>query len=541
MAVLPLMLMLAFALGEDPSAVQDLDAGEIAEIDDGNFVDLFDDNDADSVSVEHDSSHMGSGDMKTALDTWEVLYGSDHPSKLGASKEDATEAEPAEEAEEANPKLEAKKEEAKKVTDQLLKATSAKETGALEVKLGQLKDQVKEIEDADETPEQAQANLQKQIQKEVARARNAKSEARKTLLAAKDGATTEQAQKQMKDAQKTIDKESKKLAQAQADGDEQAAKASFDVIKAKNQEINQASSATLISHEHKALVDSAEAAMSKFLDKPKVFAKISDTKPTLVEVKPEAPGADNAAKEEVVEKAKVEEAAASAQQSNAEEKLSNATTPEAKTAAKEELKAADDKIVAAKVKEAAAEAAEDDTASEVAKTAAPGDQVQLVAPLQALAKKAAINAKEKQEKATEAAAYAKKTAEKSAEVAKKHAEKIKEKEAKKVEQVKKMALKAKKSAESVVEKAEVMEEKAGNPKAVEQEEKKEEEEKEDEAKQEIEEAEEKKHDAVSKKLEAEDEKKEAQDDLKKAVTQGQIDRAKAVIQEQGEKERVAQR
>merc|ERR1711881_403194 len=498
MAVLPLMLMLAFALGEDPSAVQDLDAGEIAEIDDGNFVDLFDDNDADSVSVEHDSSHMGSGDMKTALDTWEVLYGSDHPSKLGASKEDATEAEPAEEAEEANPKLEAKKEEEKKVTDQLLKATSAKETGALEVKLGQLKDQVKEIEDADETPEQAQANLQKQIQKEVARARNAKSEARKTLLAAKDEATTEQAQKQMKDAQKIIAKESKKLAQAQADGDEQAAKASSDVIKAKNQEINQASSATLISHEHKALVDSAEAAMSKFLDKPKVFAKISDTKPTLVEVKPEAPGADNAAKEEVVEKAKVEEAAASAQQSKAEEKLSNATTPEAKTAAKEELKAADDKIVAAKVKEAAAEAAEDDTASEVAKTAAPGDQVQLVAPLQALAKKAAINAKEKQEKATE----------KSAEVAKKHAEKIKEKEAKKVEQVKKMALKAKesakkivkkakKSAESVVEKAEVMEEKAGNPKAVEQEEKKEEEEKEDEAKQEIEEAEEKKHDAVS--------------------------------------------
>merc|ERR1711881_139795 len=508
MAVLPLMLMLAFALGEDPSAVQDLDAGEIAEIDDGNFVDLFDDNDADSVSVEHDSSHMGSGDMKTALDTWEVLYGSDHPSKLGASKEDATEAEPAEEAEEANPKLEAKKEEEKKVTDQLLKATSAKETGALEVKLGQLKDQVKEIEDADETPEQAQANLQKQIQKEVARARNAKSEARKTLLAAKDEATTEQAQKQMKDAQKIIAKESKKLAQAQADGDEQAAKASSDVIKAKNQEINQASSATLISHEHKALVDSAEAAMSKFLDKPKVFSKISDTKPPLVEVKPEAPGADNAAKEEVVEKAKVEEAAASAQQSNAEEKLSNATTPEAKTAAKEELKAADDKIVAAKVKEAAAEAAEDDTASEVAKTAAPGDQVQLVAPLQALAKKAAINAKEKQEKATEAAAYAKKTAEKSAEVAKKHAEKIKEKEAKKVEQVKKMALKAKesakkivkkakKSAESVVEKAEVMEEKAGNPKAVEQEEKKEEEEKEDEAKQEIEEAEEKKHDAVS--------------------------------------------
>merc|ERR1711881_559412 len=504
MAVLPLMLMLAFALGEDPSAVQDLDAGEIAEIDDGNFVDLFDDDDADSVSVEHDSSHMGSGDMKTALDTWEVLYGSDHPSKLGASKEDATEAEPAEEAEEANPKLEAKKEEEKKVTDQLLKATSAKETGALEVKLGQ----VKEIEDADETPEQAQANLQKQIQKEVARARNAKSEARKTLLAAKDEATTEQAQKQMKDAQKIIEKESKKLAQAQADGDEEAAKASSEVIKAKNQEINQASSATLISHEHKALVDSAEVAMSKFLDKPKVFAKISDTKPPLVEVKPEAPGADNAAKEEVVEKAKVEEAAASAQQSKAEEKLSNATTPEAKTAAKEELKAADDKIVAAKVKEAAAEAAEDDTASEVAKTAAPGDQVQLVAPLQALAKKAAINAKEKQEKATEAAAYAKKTAEKSAEVAKKHAEKIKEKEAKKVEQVKKMALKAKesakkivkkakKSAESVVEKAEVMEEKAGNPKAVEQEEKKEEEEKEDEAKQEIEEAEEKKHDAVS--------------------------------------------
>merc|ERR1711934_150968 len=346
MAVLPLLVMVAAAMGEDPSPIHNLDAGEIAEIDDGNFVDLFDDDGVSPVNVQHDVSHMGAADVDTALNTWDVLYGDEHPSKLGATKDEGAD----EEAKAPNPKIEEKKEEEKKVTKELLDAKSVEETGALEVKLGQLKDQVNEMEEADDTPEQAQANLEKDIQKEVARARAQKGEARKTLLAAKDEATTEQAQNQMKQAQKIIDQESKKLTTAQAAGDEKAVKASSDLIKAKTREINQASAATLISHEHKALVDNAEVAMSKFLDKPKIFAKISDTKPTLVEVKPEVPGVAKAQKQEAQEKAHVEEVVAQKNQQQAEDKLTNATTPEAKTEAKADLKKADKEVVAAKVK-----------------------------------------------------------------------------------------------------------------------------------------------------------------------------------------------
>merc|ERR1711981_1287031 len=466
LAVLPMLLILAaFSGAENP--VESLDAGEIAEIDDGNFVDVFDDA-SSKFDVHHDQAHMGSGDMKTALDTWDALYGDDHPSKLGATGEpngpDAADDAP---EPEANPKLEAKQEEEKSITKNLLKSTSQEETARLEVKLGKVKDQVKEMEEASESPDQAQANLQKDIAKEVMRARAAKSEARKTLLAAKDNAASEVAQNKMKAAQKTIDKESEKLRKAQEDGDEESAKASTNIIKAKNEEINEASAETLISHEHQALVANAEKAISKFLDKPKIFAKVSSTEPTLLEVKPEVAGASEAQVEQAKEQAKVEEAVAEKQQEAAEEKMSNSTTPEAKEEAKNELKAADDKVVEAKVKEAAAQTAADDTAAEVAKTAGPNDPVQMVAPLQKIAQEAAVNAKEKEVKAKEAAAYAKKMAEKSAEVAKKHAEKIKEMEAKKVEQVKKMALKAKESAkkivtaaqtsaEKVVEKAEVM-------------------------------------------------------------------------------------
>merc|ERR1711981_1039216 len=470
-AALPLLLLVAFASGEDQNPVESLDAGEIAEIDDGNFVDVFDSHDVSSVNVGHDTAHMGSSDIKTALDTWETLYGDDsHPAKLGASQEGDVSDEAAPDAAEPNPKIEAKKEEKAEITKKLLKSTSVEETAALEVKLGKVKDQVKVMEESEESPAGAQANLEKDIQKEVKRARAAKGQARKTLLAAKDEAASEQAQNAMKAAQKVIDEQSEKLAKAQEDGDEQAVKASSDLIKAKNKEINEASAETLISHEHQALVANAERAMSKFLDKPKIFAKVSATEPTLVEVKPEVAGASEAQVEQAKEQAKVEEAVAEKQQEAAEEKMSNSTTPEAKEEAKNELKAADDKVVEAKVKEAAAQTAADDTAAEVAKTAGPNDPVQMVAPLQKIAQEAAVNAKEKEVKAKEAAAYAKKMAEKSAEVAKKHAEKIKEMEAKKVEQVKKMALKAKESAkkivtaaqtsaEKVVEKAEVMEEK----------------------------------------------------------------------------------
>merc|ERR1711981_37179 len=476
-AALPFLLLVAFASGEDQNPVESLDAGEIAEIDDGNFVDVFDSHDVSSVNVGHDTAHMGSSDIKTALDTWETLYGDDsHPAKLGASQEGDVSDEAAPDAAEPNPKIEAKKEEKAEITKKLLKSTSVEETAALEVKLGKVKDQVKVMEESEESPAGAQANLEKDIQKEVKRARAAKGQARKTLLAAKDEAASEQAQNAMKAAQKVIDEQSEKLAKAQEDGDEQAVKASSDLIKAKNKEINEASAETLISHEHQALVANAERAMSKFLDKPKIFAKVSSTEPTLLEVKPEVPGANAAAAgtnkaqaEQDQEEAKVEEKVAEKSVDAAEENMSNATTPEAKEKAKEELAAADKKVVEAKVKEAVAKTAVDSTAEEVAKTAAPDDAVQLVAPLQKIAQEAAVNAKEKETKAKEARAYAKKMAEKSAEVAKKHAEKIKETEAKKVEQVKKMALKAKESAkkivtqaktsaEKVVEKAEVMEE-----------------------------------------------------------------------------------
>merc|ERR1712010_74651 len=475
------MIAVAFAAGEDNNPVESLDAGEIAAIDDGNFVDVFDDEGADPVNVQHDVDHMGSEDVSNALETWDALYGEDHPSKLGASNEP----EAADSQDGENPKITAKKEQEAEITKSLLKSTSVEETNALEVKLGKVKDQIQEMASADDTPEQAKAKLEKDIQKEVGRARAAKSEARKTLLAAKDSATSERAQDKMKAAQKIIEKESEKLNKAQEEGDEKAAKQSSDIIKAKNKEIVEAGAETLISHEHQALVAHAERTMAKYLDKPKIFAKVSSSEPTLVEVKPAVPGANEAQAKEAKEEAKIEETVAGKQQVVAEDKIANATTPAAKEEAKEELKVADKKIVEAKVKEAAASTAADDTAAEVAKTAAPDDQVQLVAPLQKIAQEAAVNAKEKEDKAKEAAAYAKKMAEKSAEVAKKHAEKIKEKEAKKVEQVKKMALKAKEnakkivkqaqtSAEKVVEKAEVMEEKAGNPQVARKEEQKDE-------------------------------------------------------------------
>merc|ERR1712164_34550 len=306
-------LLVAYGVAENP--VESLDAGEIAEIDDGNFVDVFDSDDVGSVNVQHDVDHMGSQDVSSALETWDALYGEDHPSKLVASNEPDSE----------NPKIAAKKQQEQEITQNLLKSNSVEETTALEVKLGKVKDDIKELETADESPDQAKANLEKDIQKEVARARTAKSEARKTLLAAKDSATTEKAQSQMKAAQKIIDQESEKLAKAQADGDENQAKRSSDIIKAKNQGIVKASAATLISHEHQALVQNAARTMSKYLDKPKIFAKVNGDEPTLVEMKPEVAGASQAQAQEVKAEAKVQEAVAEKQLAAAEDKAANAT------------------------------------------------------------------------------------------------------------------------------------------------------------------------------------------------------------------------
>ena len=123
----------------------------------------------------------------------------------------SNEPEAADSQDEENPKITAKKEQEAEITKSLLKSTSVEETNALEVKLGKVKDQIQELASADDTPEQAKAKLEKDIQKEVGRARAAKSEARKTLLAAKDSATSERAQDKMKAAQKIIEKESEKL------------------------------------------------------------------------------------------------------------------------------------------------------------------------------------------------------------------------------------------------------------------------------------------------------------------------------------------
>merc|ERR1712159_450339 len=172
------MFVVAFAAGVDENPVESLDAGEIAEIDDGNFVDVFDSDDVGSVNVQHDVDHMGSQDVSSALETWDALYGEDHPSKLGASNEPDSE----------NPKIAAKKQQEQEITQNLLKSNSVEETTALEVKLGKVKDDIKELETADESPDQAKANLEKDIQMEAAR--------------------------------KIIDQESEKLAKAQADGDE---------------------------------------------------------------------------------------------------------------------------------------------------------------------------------------------------------------------------------------------------------------------------------------------------------------------------------
>merc|ERR1711959_21838 len=143
LAVLSVLLILAaFTAAENP--VESLDSGEIAEIDDGNFVDLFDDDD-DQGAADKDDDHLGASDMKTALNTWDVLYGGqDHPSKLGASSEPAAEQTVETEAE-PNPKIEAKQEEEKKIREKLMKAKSVDETAQLEEKLGRVKDQVSEL------------------------------------------------------------------------------------------------------------------------------------------------------------------------------------------------------------------------------------------------------------------------------------------------------------------------------------------------------------------------------------------------------------
>merc|ERR1711871_1426467 len=101
------------------------------------------------------------------------------------------------------------------------------------------------------------------------------------------------------------------------------------------------------------------------MDKPKIFAKISPTDPALVAVVPQQPEAAKA---------------------KAEEKIAEAKSPEEKAEAKKELAKAEDEVVQAKVAEAEAEKVAATPAKQPAEAAGDEDQVQLVAPLQKLAK-----------------------------------------------------------------------------------------------------------------------------------------------------------
>merc|ERR1711871_909322 len=165
-------LLVAYGAAENP--VQSLDAGEIAEIDDGDFVDVFDSPDVSPVDVAPDTA-----DMATAMDTWEVLYGDSHPSKLGETESTRGE----------DPAVVKAKAKVADVRKQLLDSSSAEESAKLNEKLGAAKDALEQAEASDKSPAEQKKSLEEQISKEVKKAQQAKASARNALLKAKDEAT----------------------------------------------------------------------------------------------------------------------------------------------------------------------------------------------------------------------------------------------------------------------------------------------------------------------------------------------------------------
>merc|ERR1712178_168123 len=87
--LLPVLLcILSLSGAENP--LERLDAGEVAEVDDGDFADVFDDADgASPVAIGDDTRHMSKDDVDAALSTWEVLYGHGHTENLGEMQESA--------------------------------------------------------------------------------------------------------------------------------------------------------------------------------------------------------------------------------------------------------------------------------------------------------------------------------------------------------------------------------------------------------------------------------------------------------------------
>merc|ERR1712086_850598 len=321
--------------------VTSLDAGEIAEVDEGDFADIFDSKAVDSASVDDDTDHMDKQDIGNALNTWEVLYGdSKHTLGESASKKTAERKE-----------LDKAKKEKGKVTEQLLKATSVQETNKLEKKLESTKKEVADAKAKVDGPASSLKDIKKDIKKQVAKSEENKEKAREQEMDAKTPATSAAAQ--------AIDS---KTAEAKS-----AAK--------------QGASA------QDKIINKAETAMSQFLSKPRTYVKTGTGEKVMVELKPKtAADAQQAEKD-----AKIAEATADQQKKTAENDLAKAAGDPAKVAvAKKEMSKAESNAVKAKVKEQIAKEHEEGTDSNtvpaVAQSADPNNKGHLIAPLQKLAK-----------------------------------------------------------------------------------------------------------------------------------------------------------
>merc|ERR1711966_16534 len=264
-----LCVALSYAAVENP--VTSLDAGEIAEVDEGDFADMFDSKAVDSASVGDDTDHMDKQDISNALNTWEVLYGDKHTLGESVSKKTAERKE-----------LDKAKKEKGKVTEQLLKATSVEETNKLEKKLESTKKEVADAKAKVDGPASSLKDIKKDIKKQVARS------------------------------------EEKKLEKAVASGDAQAAEVATQAIDSKTAEAKSAAKQGASAQEK--IINKAETAMSQFLSKPQTYVKTGTGDKVMVELKPKtAADAEQAEKD-----AQTAEVAAEQQKKVAENDLAKA-------------------------------------------------------------------------------------------------------------------------------------------------------------------------------------------------------------------------
>jgi len=532
-----MLVFMLVALVTSESPVESLDAGEIAEVDDGDFTDVFDSRDVSSVDVHGPIDHMGPEDMRVALNTWEVLYGDDHPN-LGVSQEITSE---------ASPKVTAAQTKVDELTQSLLKSTSEVDTKAFQSKLTEAKKALQATRWEEMTPEQREQKNQADIKQAIMDAKNAQATARSILLSTTDSPTSDKAKMTMDAMTKKIEEYDARLKKAQQTGDLPSIQMATAGINESIQTMKAISNVgTAVSPGQDTIVAAAEQAMNKFIGNPQIFAKVTASQPIMITVQPKSPGQNVLWKgrptDTMGQLLAEKDAKAVKAQTNAETTLLAAKTSEQKQQAKKDFDNAERKVIEVKVQEA----------QNAAKTGNPipvKEQESLVAPIQELASQASENAKEKTVKATEAASYARKMAEKSAELAIKEAEGVVQEEARRMEQVKKESDQAKENARKtvdaakrnvaqVVATAERIEEQA-DPKAAQQAKDRQNLEKEEEAKKEIRQAKDRADLAKKKKKEAQDNLAAAQKEFQNAQTQGQIDRAKETIQEQKEQIRDA--